>query len=285
VSHTTGGQAQFSASLVCGFRLDNCEGLIEQKELLMSAQRFQGKVAVVTGGNSGIGLAVAKAYAREGAQVAITGRNDKTLNAAAKEIGDGSLAIQSDAGKVAEIEAAMKKINERFGRIDALFVNAGVAKLVPFEKVTEEIFNETVDINMKGVFFTVQKAIPLMSKGSAIVLNASINAHLGMPGTTVYGATKAAVINMAKTLSAELLEKGIRVNAVSPGPVTSALLSRDGITQEKLQETKDWIQSQIPIKRFGAPEEIAAAVLYLTAPESAFVLGAELIIDGGMATL
>ena len=145
----------------------------------MSAQRFQGKVAVVTGGNSGIGLAVAKAYAREGAQVAITGRNDKTLNAAAKEIGDGSLAIQSDAGKVAEIEVAMKKINERFGRIDALFVNAGVAKLVPFEKVTEEIFNETVDINMKGVFFTVQKAIPLMSKGSAIVLNASINAHLG----------------------------------------------------------------------------------------------------------
>src|SRR5215471_18862417 len=175
------------------FRLDDCKDLIEQKELLMSALRFQGKVAVVTGGNSGIGLAVAKAYAREGAQVAITGRNDKTLNAAAKEIGDGSLAIQSDAGKVAEIEIAMKKINERFGRIDALFVNAGVAKLVPFEKVTEEIFNETVDINMKGVFFTVQKAIPLMSKGSAIVLNASINAHLGMPGTTVYGATKAAV--------------------------------------------------------------------------------------------
>ena len=148
----------------------------------MSAQRFQGKVAVVTGGNSGIGLGVAKAYAQEGAQVVITGRNGKTLEAAAKEIGDGTLAIQSDAGKVAEIEAAMKKIKERFGRIDALFVNAGVAKLVPFEQVTEELFDETVDINMKGVFFTVQKAIPLMSKGSAIVLNASINAHLGMPG-------------------------------------------------------------------------------------------------------
>ena len=190
----------------------------------MSAQRFQGKVAVVTGGNSGIGLGVAKAYAREGAQVAITGRNEKTLEAAAKEIGDGTLAIQSDAGKVAEIEAAMKKIKERFGRIDALFVNAGVAKLVPFEQVTEELFDETVNINMKGVFFTVQKAIPLMSKGSAIVLNASINAHLGMPGTTVYGATKAGVVNMAKTFSAELLEKGIRVNAVSPGPITSALL-------------------------------------------------------------
>jgi NAD(P)-dependent dehydrogenase (short-subunit alcohol dehydrogenase family) len=126
----------------------------------MSAQRFQGKVAVVTGGNSGIGLGVAKAYAREGAQVAITGRNEKTLEAAAKEIGEGTLAIQSDAGTVAEIEAAMKKIQQRFGRIDALFVNAGVAKLVPFEQVTEELFDETVDINLKGVFFTVRKAMP-----------------------------------------------------------------------------------------------------------------------------
>jgi NAD(P)-dependent dehydrogenase (short-subunit alcohol dehydrogenase family) len=251
----------------------------------MTAQRFQGKVAVVTGGNSGIGLGVAKAYAREGAQVAITGRNEKTLEAAATEIGDGTLAIQSDAGKVAEIETAMKKIKERFGRIDAMFVNAGVAKLIPFDEVTEEFFDETVNINMKGVFFTVQKAIPLMSKGSAIVLNASINAHLGMPGTTVYGATKAAVINMAKTVSRDLLEKGIRVNAISPGPITSALLGRDGMSQEKVQEIKDWIQSQVPIKRFGTPEEIAAGVLYLTAPESAFVLGAELIIDGGMATL
>jgi len=249
----------------------------------MNAQRYQGKVAVVTGGNSGIGLGVAKAYAREGAQVAITGRNEKTLEAAAKEIGGETLAIQSDAGKVADIETAMKKIKERFGRIDALFVNAGVAKLVPFDQVTEEIFDETVQINLKGVFFTVQKAVPLMSKGSAIVLNGSINAHLGMPGTTVYAASKAGVVNLAKTLSAELLEKGIRVNVVSPGPITSSLL-RDG-PQEKIQEAKDWIQSQIPLKRFGLPEEIAAAVLYLTSPESAFVLGSELIIDGGMATL
>lgn len=249
----------------------------------MTSQRYQEKIAVVTGGNSGIGLGVAKAYAREGAQVAITGRNQKTLEAAAKEIGEGTLAVRSDAGKVAEIEAAMKAIKERFGRIDALFVNAGIAKLVPFEEITEEIFDDTVNINLKGVFFTVQKAVPLMSKGSAIVLNGSINAHLGMPRTTVYGATKAGVINLAQTLSAELLEKGIRVNVVSPGPITSALL-RDG-PQDKIQETKDWIQSQIPIKRFGTPEEIAAAVLYLTSPESAFVLGTELIIDGGMTTL
>ncbi|HEY6126930.1 MAG TPA: SDR family NAD(P)-dependent oxidoreductase [Candidatus Acidoferrum sp.] len=219
----------------------------------MSAQRFKDKVAVVTGGNSGIGLGVAKAYAREGAQVAITGRNEKTLEVAAKEIGEGTLAIQSDSGKVKEIEAAMQKISQRFGRIDALFVNAGVGKFVPFTEVTEQFFDETVGINMKGVFFTVQKAISLMSKGSAIVLNASINAHLGMPGTTVYGATKAAVINMAKTLSADLLEKGIRVNAISPGPITSALLARDGVSQERLQETKNWIQNQVPIKTLWYP--------------------------------
>ena len=251
----------------------------------MTAQRFQGKIAVVTGGNSGIGLGVARAYAREGAQVAITGRNQKTLETAAKEIGDGTLAIQSNAAKVAEIEAAMNKIKERFGRIDALFVNAGIAKFVPLADVTEDFFDETINVNLKGVFFTVQKAIPLMPKGSAIVLNASINAHLGMPGTTVYGATKAAVLNLTKTLSADLLEKGIRVNAISPGPITSSLLDRNGMSQGKLQETKDWIQSQVPIKRFGTADEIAAGVLYLTAPESAFVVGSELIIDGGMATL
>jgi NAD(P)-dependent dehydrogenase (short-subunit alcohol dehydrogenase family) len=251
----------------------------------MNSQRFRGKVAVVTGGNSGIGLGVAKAYAQEGAQVAITGRNEKTLKIAAKEIGDGTLTVQSDVRKVDEIESAMREIKERFGRIDALFVNAGVGKFVPLEEVTEAFFDETVDINLKGVFFTVQKAVPLMPKGSAIVLNASINAHLGMPGSTVYGATKAAVVNMAKTLSADLLQKGIRVNAISPGPVTSALLTRDGSSPEKLQETKDWIQNQVPIKRFGTPEEIAGAVLYLTSPESTFVLGAELIVDGGMATL
>jgi NAD(P)-dependent dehydrogenase (short-subunit alcohol dehydrogenase family) len=251
----------------------------------MSGPHFEGKIAVVTGGNSGIGLGVAKAYAREGAQVAITGRNAGTLDAAAKEIGGGTLAIRSDASKLPDIEAAMKQVGERFGRIDALFVNAGIARFVPFQEVTEAFFDETVNVNLKGVFFTVQKAVPLMPRGSAVVLNASINAHLGMPGTTVYGATKAAVANLAKTLSADLLDKGIRVNAISPGPITSSLLDRDGVAGEKLRQTKDWIQSQVPIKRFGTPEEIAAAVLYLSSADSAFVVGSELLIDGGMATL
>jgi NAD(P)-dependent dehydrogenase (short-subunit alcohol dehydrogenase family) len=250
----------------------------------MNGQRFSGKVAVVTGGNSGIGLGVAKAYALEGASVVITGRDEKTLHAAAEVIGPSTLAIKSDASKISDIENAMDRIREQFGRIDALFVNAGTAKLIPIAEVTEAVFDDTFKVNVKGVFFTVQKALPLMRPGSAIVLNASINGQKAMPNTTVYGASKAAVISLAKNLSIELVERGIRVNTISPGPIESALLSRE-LSTEELQQTRDWIVSQVPMKRFGQPEEIAAAVLYLTSPESAFVIGADLIIDGGMKTL
>jgi len=250
----------------------------------MNGQRFSGKVAVVTGGNSGIGLGVAKAYAREGASVVITGRDEKTLRAAADEIGPDTLAIRSDATKISDIENAMTRIREQFGRIDALFVNAGAARLTPIEQVTEAFFDQIFNVNVKGVLFTVQKALPLMPSGSAIVLNASINGHKAMPNTTVYAASKAAVINLAKNLSIELVERGIRVNSISPGPIESALLSRD-LSAEALKQTKDWIVSHVPMKRFGQPEDIAAAVLYLTSSESAFVIGADLIVDGGMQTL
>src|SRR5262245_38208459 len=167
-------------------------------------KRFDGKVAVVTGGNSGIGLATAKAFAREGASIVITGRNEAALKNAEREIGGDVLAIQADASSMVELDAAMGKIRDRFRQIDLLFVNAGIAKLVPFDQVTEALFDETVAINLKGVFFTVHKALPLLRPGAAVVLNASINAHKGMPGTTVYGATKAAVVNLAKTMSADL---------------------------------------------------------------------------------
>jgi len=150
--------------------------------------------------------------------------------------------------------------------------------------VTETFFDETFNVNVKGVLFTVQKALPLMRSGSAIVLNASINGHKAMPNTTVYAASKAAVISLVKNLSIELVDRCIRVNSISPGPIESALLSRD-LSAEELQQTRDWIVSQVPMKRFGQPEEIAAAVLYLTSPESGFVIGADLIIDGGMETL
>jgi NAD(P)-dependent dehydrogenase (short-subunit alcohol dehydrogenase family) len=249
------------------------------------SERFKDKVAVVTGGNSGIGLATAKAFVREGARVAITGRSDATLKAAQRELGPDVLAIKADSSRVSEIGAAMGRIKEKFGRIDVLFVNAGIGKFVPFEEVTEAFFDETMATNLKGLFFTVQKAVPLLSRGAAVVLNASINAHMGMPGSTVYGASKAAVVNLAKTLSADLLQRGIRVNVVSPGPVATPILDRMGLSEEETRQLKDRITEQVPLKRFGHPDEIAAAVLYLSSSESAFVVGTELVVDGGMIQL
>ena len=249
------------------------------------SERFKGKVAVVTGGNSGIGLATAKAFAREGARVAITGRSDITLKAAQRELGPDALVIKADVSRVPEITTAMDQIKKKFGRIDALFVNAGIGRFVPFEEVTEEFFDETMATNLKGAFFTVQKAAPLLSHGAAVVLNASINAHMGMPNTTVYGASKAAVINLAKTLSADLLKRGVRVNVVSPGPVATPILDRMGLPEEQTRQTKEWITEQVPLKRFGHPDEIAAAVLYLSSSDSGFVVGTELVVDGGMIGL
>jgi NAD(P)-dependent dehydrogenase (short-subunit alcohol dehydrogenase family) len=244
--------------------------------------RFEGKVAVVTGGNSGIGLGVAKAFAREGASVVITGRDEKSLKSAERELGPNAMALKADVSRLAEIDQAMSRIRDRFKKIDALFVNAGVGKFVPFDQVTESFHDEIMNVNLKGAFFTVHRALPLMASGSAVVLNASINGHKGMPGTTVYGASKAAVINLARTMSADLISKGIRVNSISPGPIESAILTRAGLSSEQLKETREWILGQVPAKRFGTPEEIAEAVLYLCSPASSFVVGADLVIDGGM---
>jgi len=249
------------------------------------SERFKNKVAVITGGNSGIGLATARAFAREGAKVAITGRSDATLKAAQRELGPDVLVLKADSSQVPEIAKAMDRIKERFGRIDALFVNAGVGKFVPFEDVTEALFDETMATNLKGAFFTVQKALPLLPRGAVVVLNASINAHMGMPGSTVYGASKAAVVNLAKTLSADLLQRGIRVNVVSPGPVATPIIDRMGLPEEATRRLKEQITERVPLKRFGQPDEIAAAVLYLSSSESAFVVGTELVVDGGMIQL
>lgn len=158
----------------------------------------------------------------------------------------------------------------------------GLAGSCPFDQVTEEFFDETVAVNLKGVFFTVHRALPLLPRGAAVVLTASVNAHKGMPGTSVYGATKAAVVNLAKTLSADLVQRGVRVNAISPGPVHSALLARIGMSEEQLHQTRDWIRSQVLLKRFADPAEVAEAVLYLCSSASAYVVGAEIVVDGGM---
>jgi NAD(P)-dependent dehydrogenase (short-subunit alcohol dehydrogenase family) len=249
------------------------------------SRRFEHKVAVVTGGNSGIGLATARAFVREGASVAITGRSDATLKTAQKELGPEVLVMKADMARIPDITSSMARIKERFGRIDALFVNAGIARFVPFEEVTEEFYDETMTTNLKGAYFTIQKAVPLLSRGAAVVLNASINAHMGMAGSSVYGASKAALVNLAKTLSADLVSKSVRVNVVSPGPVATPIFDRMGLPETEARKLKERIAGRVPLKRFGHPDEIATAVLYLSSAESAFVVGTELIVDGGMIQL
>ena len=249
------------------------------------SQKLAGKVALVTGGNSGIGLAVALAFAKEGARVVMTGRDQTTLAKAAAQLGENVIAVRSDAGSVADGITLAAVLQQQGVMLDAVFINAGVAKLAPFEAVGEEMWDVTFNTNLKGPYFLIKALLPLLNPGAAIVLNGSINAHIGMPNTSVYAASKAALISLAKTLSSELLSKGIRVNVVSPGPVSTPLYGRLGLSAERLSEVAAGIQAQVPLKRFGTPDEIASAVLYLASSDSAFIVGTELVADGGMSQL
>jgi len=248
-------------------------------------RKLEGKVAVITGGNSGIGLATAKEFKEQGARVVITGRDQQTLDEAKREIGGDVLALRSDTSRLADIDKLFAAVKEEFGHIDVLFINAGVGKFAPVEAVTEEEFDSIMDINFKGAYFTIQKALPFLNDNASIVLNTSIVAHIGMPNSSVYAASRAALITLARTLSAELVGRGIRVNAVSPGPVTTPILNRLGLPPEALEETRNSLKDQVPMKRFGLPEEIAKTVLFLASTDSSFLLGAEIIADGGMSQL
>lgn len=247
--------------------------------------RLKGKVAVITGGNSGIGLATAVRFAREGARVIITGRDQATLDSAKELIGGATIALKNDQGDIKEGKALAALLTERGITLDAIFLNAGVAKFAPFEQIDEDLWDQTFNVNVKGAYFAIQALSPLLNPGAAIILNGSINAHIGMPSSSVYAASKAALISFAKTLSAELVGRGIRVNVVSPGPVTTPLYGRLGLETEQLSEMAAAIQAQIPLKRFGTPDEVASAVLYLSSPDAAFIVGTELIVDGGMSQL
>ena len=248
----------------------------------MKNQRFQDKVVFVTGGNSGIGLATAQAFASEGARVAISGRDPETLKQAREKIGPGTLAIQADLSKLPEIERAIGEVRKQAGRIDALFVNAGVGHFAPIEQSDEAFFDKQFATNVKGAYFTIQKALPLMPKGSSIVVNASSVVNLGLPNSSVYTATKAAVASLARSLALELAPKGIRLNIVNPGPIETPIFERMGLPPEALKQMGEQIASQVPQKRFGSPEDIAQAVLYLSSEEAGFVHGASLAVDGGM---
>lgn len=253
-----------------------------------SMKRLEGKIAVVTGGNSGIGYASAQQFLAEGAsKVIITGRSSEAVQQAVRELGPQAMGIVSDTGQMTDISTLAEQIKTITDHVDVLFVNAGTGKFLPIEFMTEEAFDLNMNVNFKGAYFTIQALLPLMNDGGSIVLNTSINAHIGMPTASVYSASKAALISLARNLSAELLPRRIRVNAISPGPVVTPFHSTQklGITEEQLGQMGAGILAQIPMGRFGTMDEIAKAVVFFASDESSFVLGAELIADGGMSTL
>lgn len=248
-------------------------------------KRLENKVALVTGGNSGIGYATAQAFIKEGARVIITGRNQSALDQAVATLGSQAQAVQADVSQVAEIERMVQRVRQQAGRLDVLFLNAGVAFMAPIDQVDEAFFDQSFSTNVKGLFFSAKYLHPLLQEGSSVIINASINAHMGMPGTSIYSATKAAVLSLARTLSSEWVSQGIRVNAISPGPIQTPLFSKSGIAEEQMQGMAEQLIQQVPMKRFGQPEEIAKAAVFLASSDSSFMVGAELIADGGMHTL
>lgn len=245
-------------------------------------KKLANKVAVVIGGNSGIGLATAELFAKEGARVAITGRNKKTLDEAVATIGNSALGIVSDVANVKNIESQFVSVGKQLGKIDVLVVNAGVYISGKSDEFTEEQFDQVSDINFKGVFFSVAKALPYLNDGASVILTSSTLANMGIAGTAVYSATKAAVNTLAKAFSSELAARRIRVNVVAPGPIDTPIMKRGGGTEEQYENAKVVMAGKTVIGRMGVSAEIAEAFLYLASDESRYVLGSELLIDGGM---
>jgi NAD(P)-dependent dehydrogenase (short-subunit alcohol dehydrogenase family) len=244
--------------------------------------RFTDKVVVVIGGNSGIGLAAAKAFAAEGADVVLTGRNPNTLRAAGKEIGPRALPIQSEISDVRQTDALMAEIKRRHGRIDVLFVNAGIGAFLPIEAVTERDWEQIMGVNLKGVFFTVQKALPMMKSGTSIVITSSIGWKMGIPTNSVYAASKAGVRALGRNFAAELVGRGIRVNVISPGCVETPIINRTpGLPPEAIPALRAEMIKNTPMHRLGEPEEVARAALFLASDEASFITGIDMLVDGG----
>jgi NAD(P)-dependent dehydrogenase (short-subunit alcohol dehydrogenase family) len=245
--------------------------------------RFTGKVVVVTGGNSGIGLATAKRFVEEGAHVVITGRREKELEDAAAQIGKNVTTVAGDVSRLEDLDRLYDVVKEKHGHIDVLFANAGAGTIAPLEVATEAHFDKTFDVNVKGLFFTVQKALPLFKDGGSIVLNSSVSNVMGVPGFTAYSASKTAVRSLARGWTMDLKDRKIRVNSMSPGPIETPALDNTGLTPEQIEQVAAAWVSQVPLGRRGKPEEVAAAVLFLASDESSYITGVDLAVDGGMA--
>ena len=242
---------------------------------------LKGKVALVTGGNSGIGLATAKAFHANGARVVIAGRDRESLEAVAQELGHDVLAVQADVTRLSEIDRLMTQTHETFGKLDILFVNAGIFKGAPLEEIDEGAFDEMTNANFKGAYFTVQKALPFLNEPASIIFNGSVNALTGIADSSLYTANKGAVHALARALAAELIGRGIRVNTITIGPTATRLLARSGSSQAILDAQDVARISRSPVKRLGRPEEVAKVALFLASDDSSFVVGAEIAADGG----
>lgn len=238
---------------------------------------------MITGGSSGIGLATARLFRDEGAQLVITGRDPERLAAAQQELGSETLAIRSEAGSLAEIDALIKQIKQRFDRLDVLFLNAASGTMSPIEQVSEAQFDETMGVNFKGVFFTIQKALPLLSGNASIIVTTSITNRTGSPNCSVYAASKAALRSLVQSLSLALISRGIRVNAINPGPIDTEGFNRLPVPKEVFQAIKTDIVNRSPIKRLGSPQEVAKVALFLASDDSAYVVGEEIVVDGGIS--
>jgi NAD(P)-dependent dehydrogenase (short-subunit alcohol dehydrogenase family) len=244
--------------------------------------RLKGKRALITGGTTGIGLATARHFLAEGARVMVTGRRADTLAAAREALGPQAPVVNSDAGRVGDQQVLADLVQKTFGQLDVVFINAGVGEFRPLDQWDEPGFDRLLDTNLKGPFFLLRALLPVLAQPASIVLNASVNAHIGVAHGSVYSITKAGLLAMARTLSAELAPRGIRVNTVSPGPVTTPIYDKLGLPPDELQSMTDGIRQRLPMQRFGEPDEIARAVVYLASDESSFMLGSEMVVDGGM---
>lgn len=240
------------------------------------------KIAVVTGGNSGIGYATAQQLIEDGAKVIITGRNSQAVAEAAMQLGHGTIGITADQASLADTDSLVQKITELHGKVDVLFINAGVATFAPIEHLTEPAYDTIMNINLKGAVFTLQKFLPLLQEGSSVIFLSSVNAYTGMPNTMAYAASKAALNSVMRTAAAELAPKGIRVNAVCPGPIKTPIFAKTGMPQEAVDSFSETVSQKIALKRFGESGEVAKLVSFLSGPASSFITGSEYNIDGGL---